>query len=450
MSKTTEFGLDALTDIHVGELERALLGQVLTYPSEMIEVGAELRRIVFSDDLARLAVEQIELAIEDDIWPDDRIVAAALGDRGHIVDRLKAYANGSDGRAKDYWQTLKDVYLDRMGLAELDNIKKARQKEGKPSVQWLRNQLTGLLEMIDEVDTSGQSVTLNQATDNLIAREEQIESGVTLGIVELKFWWALHEVAGRCKWLITVLAESGTGKSSFLAMLAYMIALTLRRPVIIFTMEEDHRDYALRFLKIISGDIGDIEYSSDVEVLRQLAHALKEHDLPILINDQTHMSPLLMAAEIRKAKARYGNDLVVVADYFTLMSGDGKQSENEAAKWGQIAKALGKMCKRLNVPMFLASQVNSDGKTRWTKELWNACWQEWFLDRMEKDDPDNTYGVNAMRLHIRKNKLGQKTKDDKPIPFKWIPELVRVEPLVLVGNLQVNAHMDEPIDMDNL
>jgi replicative DNA helicase len=143
--------------------------------------------------------------------------------------------------------------------------------------------------------------------------------------------------------------------------MAEHIALELKLPVLIFSMEMGGTQLATRLLS----SVGKV----DAQKLRtgrldptdwdRLGTALgKLNEAPLLIDETAALNPLELRARARRKWREYGGLGLIVVDYIQLMQGTDNGSENRATEISEISRGLKAMAKELSVPVMALSQLN--------------------------------------------------------------------------------------------
>ena len=153
-----------------------------------------------------------------------------------------------------------------------------------------------------------------------------------------------------------------THNTAFSLNIAEHVALELKLPVLVFSMEMGGTQLATRLL----GSVGKV----DAQKLRtgrldpgdwdRLGMALgKLNEAPLLIDETAALNPLELRARARRKWREYGGLGLIVIDYLQLMSGSESSSgENRATEISEISRGLKAMAKELSVPVIALSQLN--------------------------------------------------------------------------------------------
>jgi len=152
-----------------------------------------------------------------------------------------------------------------------------------------------------------------------------------------------------------------THNTSFALNVAEHVALELRLPVLVFSMEMGGTQLATRML----GSVGKV----DAQKLRtgrldpgdwdRLGSALgKLNEAPLLIDESPGLNPLELRSRARRKWREYGGLGLIVVDYIQLMQGTEGNQENRATELGEISRSMKTMAKELKVPVIALSQLN--------------------------------------------------------------------------------------------
>jgi replicative DNA helicase len=161
---------------------------------------------------------------------------------------------------------------------------------------------------------------------------------------------------------VIVAGRPSMGKTSLALNIAEHVALELKLPVLVFSMEMGGTQLATRLL----GSVGKV----DAQKLRtgrldpgdwdRLGHALgKLNEAPLLIDETPALNPLELRSRARRKWREYGGLGLIVIDYIQLMQGsDSSSNENRATEISEISRGLKAMAKELQVPVIALSQLN--------------------------------------------------------------------------------------------
>lgn len=164
--------------------------------------------------------------------------------------------------------------------------------------------------------------------------------------------------------LIIVAARPSMGKTSLALNIAFHAAHRSQVPVAFFSMEMSKAQLVQRLIasegridsdKVRSGRMEQEEWSTFNEVGELLMQT------PIIIDDQSSLTPLEIRARTRRLKSRHSIGMVVV-DYLQLAQDPKAKSREQEI--GGISRAMKAMAKELNVPVIVLSQLNREVEKR--------------------------------------------------------------------------------------
>ena len=160
--------------------------------------------------------------------------------------------------------------------------------------------------------------------------------------------------------LIIVAGRPSMGKTTFAMNIAENVALEVKRPVAIFSMEMPGDSLAMRMMsslgridqhRVRTGKLEEDEWPRLTSSVNMLAEA------PIFIDDTPALSPMEVRARARRLKREQGDLGLIVLDYLQLMEDPGS-AENRATEISAISRSLKALAKELNVPVMALSQLN--------------------------------------------------------------------------------------------
>ena len=165
--------------------------------------------------------------------------------------------------------------------------------------------------------------------------------------------------------LILVAARPAMGKSAFVLNIAHHVAMNVKVPVMIFSLEMSKEQMVNRILcseaevdsmKVRTGDLESEDWIKLGKASGNLAES------PIYIDDTPGLSPAELRAKCRKAKLEKDIGLVII-DYLQLMEGKGR-SESRQNEISEISRSLKLLSKELNIPVIALSQLSRAPEAR--------------------------------------------------------------------------------------
>ncbi len=152
-----------------------------------------------------------------------------------------------------------------------------------------------------------------------------------------------------------------THNTSFALNIAENVALVLKLPVLVFSMEMGGTQLATRLLS----SVGKVDAQKlrtgrlDPSDWDRLGTALgKLNEAPLLIDESGALNPLELRSRARRKWREYGGLGLIVIDYIQLMQGSDSTNENRATELSEISRGLKAMAKELQVPVIALSQLN--------------------------------------------------------------------------------------------
>jgi len=159
--------------------------------------------------------------------------------------------------------------------------------------------------------------------------------------------------------LIIIAGRPSMGKSSLAVNIAEHVAMNLKKPVGLFSLEMSNEQVALRMMcglakipqqKVRSGKMSE----SDWTHLSLAATPLSE--APIFIDDSPTLSSMEIRAKARRLKAQHDVALIIV-DYMQMVHGS-ERSENRQQEMASISLGLKALAKELKIPVIACSQLS--------------------------------------------------------------------------------------------
>jgi len=161
--------------------------------------------------------------------------------------------------------------------------------------------------------------------------------------------------------LIVIAGRPSMGKTSLALNMAEHIALNLKMPVAIFSMEMGATQLAMRLM----GSVGRLDQQKirtgrlTNDDWERLSGALgKLNDAPIHIDETPALNALELRARARRLARQYGGKLgAIIVDYLQLMQAV-SDGENRATEISEISRSMKALAKELKVPVLALSQLN--------------------------------------------------------------------------------------------
>lgn len=160
--------------------------------------------------------------------------------------------------------------------------------------------------------------------------------------------------------LIIIGGRPSMGKTALGLNVAQYVAVEMKEPVAIFSLEMSKEQLALRLLcaeamvdskNVRRGIIRKEDWHKLTSAAARLA------DAPLFIDDSSGTSVLEMRAKARRLKMEQGALSLIVVDYLQLMRGRAN-AERREQEISEISRSLKGLAKELKVPVIALSQLN--------------------------------------------------------------------------------------------
>ena len=165
--------------------------------------------------------------------------------------------------------------------------------------------------------------------------------------------------------LVIIAARPGMGKSTLVTNLATNVAVELRRPAALFSLEMSKTELVQRVLaseakvdseRLRTGRLQDADWPKLSQAMGRLAEA------PLFIDDTPGLNLMELRSKARRLKQKHGLDLVIV-DYLQLMQAH-RRSESRVQEVSELSRGLKILAKELDVPVIALSQLSRKPEDR--------------------------------------------------------------------------------------
>src|SRR5438270_8367376 len=217
---------------------------------------------------------------------------------------------------------------------------------------------------ISESRVQSQTITIKELVKKAINTIEDFHqrqgmlTGVGTGFTDLdKMTSGLH--AGE---MIVIAARPSMGKTSLAMNVAEHVAIDLKLPVGVFSLEMTSESLVLRMLcsrsrvnlrNVRDGFLAERDFPKLTGAAGKLATA------PLFIDDSSALSILQLRAKARRMFQQYGIKLFVI-DYLQLLHSTARRAENRQQEIADISSGIKALAKELGVPIIVLSQLNRD------------------------------------------------------------------------------------------
>jgi replicative DNA helicase len=165
--------------------------------------------------------------------------------------------------------------------------------------------------------------------------------------------------------LVILAARPAMGKSTLVTNLATHVAVTLRKPAVLFSLEMSQMELVMRILagearvdseRLRTGRLQEQDWPKLSQAMGRLAEA------PLFIDDTPGINLMELRSKCRRLKQKHGLDLVVV-DYLQLMQPT-RRVDNRVQEVAELSRGLKILAKELDVPVIALSQLSRKPEDR--------------------------------------------------------------------------------------
>ncbi len=353
------------------EAERSVLSAVFYEPDILGELMLSLNAKDFYLESHQI-IYQAMINLHSALRPVDMLTIAA-----HLSAHKKLKVVGgpvmisslgglvSTAANVDYWaKMVKDTARQRSFITAATGLLHEAHETQEDTDAWIEEAHTRLLDSMSEQCEEKHVVAgdlYDQVMDEINTAEKE---GRQRGAIETP-WPVLETMTWghRAGEVIVVSGEPGEGKTALaLNVVAHNIDT---KSIMIFSPDQEARDLMHRLLAIMTGtelkafrsgelSIGDQRRIRDVRLRIKAAR--------LYIDDRHDQEINNIRARARAVKSRHGLDFMVI-DYIQLLKIN-EQIRGEAERLAAISHAVKSMAKDLQVPVYLLSQYNLDGRKR--------------------------------------------------------------------------------------
>ncbi len=165
--------------------------------------------------------------------------------------------------------------------------------------------------------------------------------------------------------LVIVAARPAMGKSTLVTNMATHVAVELRRPVALFSLEMSKMELVQRILsaagrvdseRLRTGRLQETDWPKLSRAMGRLAEA------PLFIDDTAGINLMEIRSKARRLKQKHGLDLLIV-DYLQLMQSH-RRAENRVQEVSELSRGLKILAKELEIPVVALSQLSRKPEDR--------------------------------------------------------------------------------------
>ncbi len=166
--------------------------------------------------------------------------------------------------------------------------------------------------------------------------------------------------------LIIIAARPAMGKTAFVLSMAKNIAVDMRKPVAMFSLEMSNVQLVKRLMVNVCEIPGDKMKSGQLESYEwgQLDNRIRQlYDAPFYVDDTPSLSVFELRTKARRLVREHGVQLILI-DYLQLMNASGMSFGSRQEEVSNISRSLKGLAKELNIPIIALSQLNRSVEKR--------------------------------------------------------------------------------------
>ncbi len=244
----------------------------------------------------------------------------------------------------------------KMGYSGTEEVDSIIEQTEKKIFDVLQNRNTRGYASLKEV-----LITAFDNIEKLYQNKSKI-SGIESGFIDLD-----SKISGlNPSDLLIIAARPAMGKSAFVLNIASYVAMHMKTPVMVFSLEMSKEQLVNRILcsesEVDSMKLRNADLSSE-DWLKLGEASSKLAEIPLYIDDTPGLSSAELRAKCRKAKLEKNVGLVII-DYLQLMESKSKNSSRQQ-EISEISRSLKILAKELSIPVIALSQLSraSEGRT---------------------------------------------------------------------------------------
>ncbi|MFO1305108.1 MAG: replicative DNA helicase [Burkholderiales bacterium] len=358
---------------HSIEAEQSILGGLLLDNEAADKIGDLVGEEDFYSDAHRVIYRHV-LALMGDGKPVDVVtLSEALGSAqkldyvgglaylGALVNNVPTAAN-----IRHYAQIVRERSILRQLAGTASEIAELAYNPLGRNARSVLDEAEAKVLHIAEQGSRGQR-TFTPLKDLLVSAVDRIETlynrdnpsdvtGVATGFTDLD-----KETAGLQPGdLVIVAGRPSMGKTALALNIGEHVAIDLKLPVVVFSMEMGASQLAMRMIgsvgrldqhKLRTGRLAPDDWERLSTALGRLSEA------PMLIDETPALNAIEVRSRARRLQKQYGQLGLVILDYLQLMQAQ-SSGENRATEISEISRSLKALAKELKVPVIALSQLN--------------------------------------------------------------------------------------------
>jgi replicative DNA helicase len=364
------------TPPHSIEAEQGVLGSMLISPGDAIaeavgKINEEFFYVPAHQTIYSVLVDlwNVQQAIDLITFTQvlrDRNLLDAVGGPAFVTSLFTFVPTAAN--IEYYLEIVRDKYLLRSIIAAAtESVRRAYEEQDE--VNNLLDEVEQKIFAVGEDRFKGQMLSMKEQVMNTLESIEKLFenkgaiTGVSTGFRDFdKLTSGLHSSE-----MIVIAARPSMGKTALAMNMAEYVAIQLKLPVAIFSLEMSAQQLVQRMLcsgarvnlaKTRDGFLAEADFPKLTHAASKLAEA------KIFIDDSASLSILELRAKARRLKAQQDIQLIVV-DYLQLLRSTSRRAQdNRQLEISEISAGLKGLAKELKIPIIVVAQLNRNPEIR--------------------------------------------------------------------------------------
>jgi replicative DNA helicase len=364
------------TPPHSVDAEQGVLGSMLISPRETIAECVEK----INEDYFYVPANRTIYNVLVDLWNAGQAIdlitfTQVLRDR-HLLESVGGAAFVTSlftfvptaANVQYYLEIVRDKYILREIIsAATESVRRAYEEQDE--VNNLLDEVEQRIFAVGEDRFKGQLLSMKEQVMNTLESIEKLFenkgaiTGVSTGFRDLdKLTSGLHASE-----MIVIAARPSMGKTALAMNIAEHVAIEMKLPVAIFSLEMSAQQLVQRMLcsrarvnlaKTRDGFLAEADFPKLTHAASKLAEA------KIFVDDSAGLTILELRAKARRLKAQQNVRLIIV-DYLQLLRSISRRAQdNRQLEISEISAGLKGLAKELNIPIIVVAQLNRNPEIR--------------------------------------------------------------------------------------
>jgi replicative DNA helicase len=358
---------------HSIEAEQGIIGCALLSPNDSLGICVQKlkRGADFFYDLRHQALYELLVTMYDEKKPIDLItVQQVLKDKNQLeavggIAYLTSLQDAVPSAANlgYYVEIIREKYLLRRVIQSCTAVV-GRVYEHEGEVDALLDEIEREVLNISQDRVEAESLNIKELIRAAITTIEECHerqgtlSGLATGLGDFdKMTSGLH--GGE---MIVIAARPSMGKTSLAMNIVEHVAVELKIPVGVFSLEMTAASLVLRMLASRAQvNLKDLRegYLREGDFPKITNAAMAIQNAPLYIDDAAGLSILQLRAKARRMWQQHGIKLFVI-DYLQLLNSTSRRAENRQQEIADISNGVKALAKELDVPVIVLAQLNRE------------------------------------------------------------------------------------------